>query len=87
MPQEMIVAIGPCWSCLKSFPFDPDKVPSISVCRECDSPPDMHADACTRQGEILKEPLCGACVKKVNRNRELMGQPLINVIPGAYPAL
>lgn len=79
-----MAAVSPCWACGRIFMFDPERVPSISICRGCNRPPDVHDDDCSRTYEILKQPLCRDCMGKVNEQRALINQPPVRILPGAY---
>lgn len=85
MAEGYMVALAPCFSCKSPFMFDPDKVPSIPICQGCQMPPDMHDASCTKQFEIVKQPLCHTCVDGINANKRRRGEPLVRIIPGAYP--
>lgn len=82
-----MVALGPCWSCKKTFAFDPDKVTSVSVCHECQHPSDMHTDDCTRTGEVYSEAICLDCARLVNEARRRRGESPIAILPGAYVSM
>jgi hypothetical protein len=89
--------LGPCWSCKRPFAFNVDKVPSVVVarCGKCGfaCPPDvMPTLQCTdgeahaaRPGTSQREPLCRECVARINVERHRRGEPLIDVLDGAYP--
>jgi hypothetical protein len=83
-PLMTLTMLAPCWSCKHTFMSDPDKVVSVSVCRECSHPADMHPEACTRTGEVVREPLCLSCAYMVNDARRGRGENPIRIDRGAY---
>lgn len=86
---ETMAMMAPCWSCGTTFLSDPDRVTSVSVCSECNSPADMHgafdgSGECTRTGEVVRQPLCRNCAEMVNEARRQRGDAPIAILPGAY---
>lgn len=76
-------AMGQCWSCKRTFTFDPDRVPSIPIDPETNRPPDLGGDAVRAE----REPVCQDCVSRANARSRAAGRPLIQVLPGAYGPL
>jgi len=62
-----VCAMGVCWSCKKTFMFNPHKVPSFT-------PP----------GGDSREPICSACMTRVNEKRKGQGLDQHPILPGAY---
>jgi hypothetical protein len=89
--DERLIAFGRCWSCRRSFAFDPDLVPSIPIDPETDSPLDVNPDGSLREfsadeyARSVKRPICEDCVDLANAERAKNGRPLIVVYDDAYP--
>ena len=66
-------ATAPCFGCGNLFSFAPDLVPSIRV--NAQNQPDPNG---------RREPICEACVERVNPRRVANGLEPIVVRPGAY---
>lgn len=78
--EGVLFAFGRCWSCGRSFTFDPDRVPSIPIDPVTNRPSDMGGIP----ERVVKQPICRGCVEAANENRRREGRPLIVVLPGAY---
>jgi hypothetical protein len=64
--------------------FNPDTVVSIPICQGCQRPPDMHADDCNRQHELVKQAICLSCAQAVNAAKRGRGEPEIRIDRSAY---
>lgn len=88
--QGKFIAYAPCWSCGRSFTFDPDLVPSIPIDPDRKAPLDVDSDGSPRRWTTdeyqrsVKQPVCEVCVTAANANRKAEGRPPIDVLPGAY---
>ena len=84
------LAFGFCWSCRRSFMFDPERVPSIPIDPETNSALDVNRDGTPREftaderARSVKLPVCSDCLALANAKRREAGRPEILVLPGAY---
>lgn len=67
------VAFSPCVSCGHPFTYNPLKVPSVTIPK-------------SQGGTGTREPICEACVARVNPIRVANGLAPIVPAPGAYDA-
>lgn len=75
------VAFGRCWACKRRFTFDPDRVPSVPIDPETNTPPDLGGEF----ERAVLQPICAECVELANAARVENGRAdLIVVLPGAY---
>ena len=82
MSESSLIALGHCWACKRPLAFDPDRVPSVPIDPETDSPPDLGGDA----SRAVLQPICADCVELANEARARRGRTdMIVVLPGAYP--
>lgn len=80
--EPRLFAFGRCWSCGRSFTFDPDLVPSIPIDPSTNLPSDIGG---TDPADAIRQPICADCVSLANADRTANGRPLIDVLEGAYP--
>lgn len=60
-----MICLGVCYGCRRTFGFNPERVPSLTV-------------------DGKREPICQACVDRVNPRRVANGLEPIVPLPGAY---
>jgi hypothetical protein len=73
-----MACMGNCVTCGRIFSFNPHRVPSVRVRRENGRWVPDEAGS--------REPVCLPCIEQANRERQRMGRPLIQILPGAYEA-
>jgi hypothetical protein len=78
-----MVAFGACFACGRLFLFNPELVPSVPVDPQTGAPPDVDPKPGGYQ-RAVRQPICGACVLRINARRRELGQAIIEVLPGAY---
>lgn len=76
-------AMARCNFCGALFTFNPTRVPS-AVVRWVGSRMVGVPEGSPRPADAVNEPLCRGCVDRVNNLRASLGNPLIEVLPGAY---
>lgn len=82
MSEGVLIALGRCWACKRSLVFDPDRVPSVPIDPETNTPPDLGGDA----SRSVLQPVCRECCELANADRIRRGRhDLIVILPGAYP--
>lgn len=64
-------ALGPCWTCKQLFQYDPDTVPSVPIDPVTGLAPDLGGDP----DRARREPICPACVARINPQRAARGLP------------
>lgn len=70
------LATSRCYGCRTLMTYNPDLVPSIRVSLATGKPDENG----------VKEPVCRACVERVNPMRLKNGLEPIKILPGAYEA-
>lgn len=84
------VVFGTCWTCGKSFTFNPELVPSIFIDPMTSLPPDVDEHSKPQEPDAeaieraVRQPLCAECVERSNVERVEQGQEPIPILPGAY---
>ena len=81
---------GECWTCGRSFTFNPHWVPSVPIDPMTSLPPDVdeHGNPQPIDPEAaeraVRRPLCETCVERANSKRVARGEKPIEVHPAAY---
>lgn len=78
-----LLAVGPCWSCKRTFSFNPARVPSIPIDPQTGKPPDIDPEPGGYE-RAEREPICEACMTLMNARRRERGLPEMPILPGAY---
>jgi hypothetical protein len=71
------VALAPCFTCKRTFAFDPERVVSVPIDPETGLPPDAQG-ARLDMGQYVKQPICPACCMVINEDRARLGLMLLD---------